>query len=463
MTPAGDPNSKQVEAKPSPTPATIPANTAKPTVAANGGTAQLVPVAKNTAASVPTVNDPANTDGETNAQLAAAPDPIEDGSKADPIGEASGQIVPPVKILGKPTSLDPSNEPVLDNKAPALPFVSPRPFNTLTEGQTTTINHQVVQQLSHGISIAGTTLTPGASPITVSGTPVAYGPSVLVVGTITVPLASDSDDPDPRTTTIAGQALTIGQNAVEIAGAILTPGSPVMTVSGTPVSLGSSGLVIGTRKISIGFQTPNPLITTVAGHVMTAAPNAVVVADTTLRPGASDVTLDGTVVSLDTAGQLVVGSKTVPLTSESARLKSGQILGGFGDEPPSEVSDPFITTIAGQAITAAPTAVAFAGTTLTPGALGKMVNGTLVSLNTAGQLVMDSNTISFESNSAGLGGLIMGGFVSNPLSQNASNGTSTVANNNVEVFQGKAENLKSCLSWKQAIVSVIAIFLSMSM
>lgn len=95
------------------------------------------------------------------------------------------------------------------------------------------------------------------------------------------------------------------------------------------------------------------------------------------------MTIDGTVVSLDPAGQLVVGSKTIPLTSESAG-SSGLILEGFGDESPSEVSYPFITTIAGQPISAVPTAIILAGTSLTPGAPGTTIDGTLVSLNTAG-------------------------------------------------------------------------------
>lgn len=530
VTPAGNANPKQVEAKPSPNPETMPANTAKPAAAA----AQLVPAAASTAASDPVINDPTDPDGETNPQSPGVSDPIEDGSKANLIGEESGQSVPPVNILATPTSLDPSDNTEFGSKAPALPFAFPDPlnaltegqlttihnqvvqplshgisiagttlipggppitvsgapisyassalvvgtstiplalkvplpvsFNALTEGQITTINQQAVQQLSHGISILGTTLTPGAPPITISGTPIAYGPSVLVVGTSTVPLTSDSEIPSPTTTTIAGQAVTIGQNTVGIAGTVLSPGGPAITVSGTPISLGSSALIIGTSTVPLASQASKPFITTVAGHAITAAPNAVEVAGTTLRPGLSGVTLDGTVVSLDTAGQLVVGSKTMPLTSESAGLNA-LIVGGFGDMSRSEVSNPLITTIAGQAVTAASTAVAFAGTTLTPGAPGKTIKGTLVSLNAAGQLVVNSKTITLESNSAGLGGLIVGGFgpggpfdgnTPSPTQRIFSNGTS---NTSVQIFQGKAEDLKSFLSWKKVAVSMVAMII----
>ena len=177
------------------------------------------------------------------------------------------------------------------------------------------------------------------------------------------------------------------------------------------------------------------------------------------------MTLDGTVVSLDKAGQLVVGSRTLPLTSESARL-GRLILGASGDESPSEVSNPFITTIAGDATIAVPIAVVFAGTTLTPGAPGKTINGTLVSSDTANQLVVDTRTIALESTSAGSGGLITGMFVAaGPFGSilasatrgHISNGTRNVTNTGINDFQGKAKDLKSCLSWKQAVVPTIVI------
>ena len=81
-------------------------------------------------------------------------------------------------------------------------------------------------------------------------------------------------------------------------------------------------------------------------------------------------------ISLNAAGRLVVDAKTISFTSNITRLEEP------GDQPASGISDALTTTIAGQAVTAAPTAVAFAGTTLNPGAPGKMIAGTLISLNT---------------------------------------------------------------------------------
>ena len=322
------------------------------------------------------------------------------------------------------------------------------------------MNNQVIRPLSYGFSVAGTTLTPAAPPITVSGTPISYGPSLLAVGSSTISLAVDNRK--FITTNIAGQAITIGeQNAVEVAGATLTPGAPAITVSDKLISLGSSALVVGTSTVLFQYQPTKPLITNVAGYPITAAPDAVKLGGTTLHPGNSGVTLDGTLVSLDTASHLIVGSKTMTLTDAGARL------GWLGDQSHSVISDPSITTVGGQAITAAPNAVAFAGTTLTPGASGKSINGTLISLNTAGQLVIGSETVPLETGSGGLGGLIIGGFGAggpfgskspSSVKENSSNGTSNDTSVSVGVFHGAADSLKSGFSpWRTTVMSAVAV------
>ena len=325
--------------------------------------------------------------------------------------------------------------------------------NALIEDQSTTTNKQVdvSQQLSHGISIPGTILSVGAPPITVSGTPIAYGPSTLAVGTSRVPLPSNSDITYPKTTIMAGQAVTIGQNTVEIAGTILIPEGPVITVSNTPVSLDSSTLVIGTSPIPLLPQPTESLTTTIAGHATTATKNVVEAADTILHAAASGATLDGTVISLDT------GITSVTLTRASA---------GGGELDDQSGPELMTTTIAGQAITTAPGAVGFARTYLTSGAPGKLINGTLVSLNTAGQLMIDSNTVQLESHGAGSGGLIMGGsgaaepfgsISPSPTQGNLSNGTGNGMNTRVQEFRGNAEQLNRFLSWKRMVVSMITI------
>ena len=329
----------------------------------------------------------------------ASDDPKQD-DKANSIEEDTRQDVPLVNVLKAPTSQDLTNDPIFVSKEPTQPLTFPNLLYVFGKGQPTNINNQIGQPLSDGVSDAGTPLTLGAAFISVSGTPIVYGPSALAIGSGTTLLAFDDPNFTSMTKNIAGQAVTIGRDAIAVAGTTLSPGASAITISGTLISLGSSALIIGSSTIPLS-QSAGPLITTVAGHTITAAPNAIEVAGTTLHPGVPGVTLDGTAVSLDTASHLVVGSKNMTLAVESAGLGE-QILRAFGDDPASDASDPMTTSISGQVITAAPTGVAFAGTILTPGSPGKMIGGTLISLNTAGQLVVDAKTIPFPSSIAGL-------------------------------------------------------------
>ena len=313
--------------------------------------------------------------------------------KASLAGEGPKQNRPPM--------ITKTNDPASNGKTLAQPFIFPDLYDTPSKDQPITINDQVVKTLSHGISIAGTTLTPGAPPIHISGTPISYGPSLLLaVGSTTTSLAVN--DPTPTTMSIASQVFTIKQNAVGIAGATLTPEAPAVTVSGTPISLGSNALVIGTNTITLNQPRPaDPFITYVASYPITAAPDAVEVAETTLHPGDPGVKIDGTVVSLDVGGHLVLGSKTIALTASEGSI--------FGDPAGADdTADPFVTTIDDQAITAAPTVVAFRGTTLTPGAPGRTIGGTLISLNPAGQLVVGSTTVTLARSSTSIDGAELG-------------------------------------------------------
>lgn len=411
-------------------------------------------------------NDPQqSSDPEKGNDPSQGSDPKQaSGSSGD-----SGQGVNP-KPNSDPSQVN-SNQGSEQNADPVLqndpkPTNDANPFNDFTKGQAKTVNNQVIQPLSNGISIAGTTLTPGAPPITVSGTPIYLGSSVLVIGTSTVPLASGA--PTPITTTIAGHVVTAAPDAIAVAGTTLTRGAPPITVSGTPIHFGSSALVIGTSTVRLAPEVPTQMITTIAGHAITAAPNAVAIAGNTLSPGAPGTTIDGTVLSLDPAGQFVVGSKTIALTTNVSETMTttiaGQAItavpngitvagitlspGAFGTTldgtllsldtarqliigsktiPLESVSSSSLTTtIGGQFITAAPNGIVIAGTTLTPGASGVTVGGTLISLNTAGQLVIGSKTITLPSGSTGLAGLIMGGFGIAASSKSADPLTTTI-------------------------------------
>ena len=273
------------------------------------------------------------------------------------------------------------------------------PFNDFTEGSTKTINDQVIQPLSHGISIAGTTLTPGARPITVSGTPIHFGPSALFIGTSTVPFVPEYPNPDPLITIIAGHVITAAApDAIAIAGTTLTPGASPITVSGTPIHLASSALlIVGTSTIPLAPPaSPTQIITTIAGQLVTAAPSALTIPGTTLSPGSPGVKVLGTLISLDTARhQLIVGTKTIPLDPASGKY-------------------PIVTEIGGRVITAFPVKIAIASTTLTPGASGLVLGGTRISLNTAGQVIVGSKTIALLQSGRSTG-LVMEGLASEGL------------------------------------------------
>ena len=334
------------------------------------------------------------------------------------------------------------------------------PLTGFSNGQVKTINNQVIQPLSHGIAISGTTLTPGAPPISVSGTLIHFDSSALIIGTSTVPLSRNTG---PIITTIAGHVIQASSDAIVVAGTTLTRGSPPMTLSGTPIYLGPSALVVGTSTIPLAPEPLPQIIATIAGQAITAAPNIVTIAGTILKPEAPDATVDGTLVSLNTAGQLIIGSKTIALQDGSA--SSGeQTTGAFRAETRSSITT---TLDNGQVITAGPAALEIPGTTLTPGAPAITVDRTLVSLRTDSQLVLGSKTVWLGGDKAGssgrqtvgVGGLIMGGlfgsggpfgpFAGESPSRSTRGNISTTARNatygkegGVQVFVGEAARLK---------------------
>ena len=473
-----------------------------------------------------------------------------------PIESDSDQVFDPKSSNDSNGSLDDGTDPKLHSKSPQADnshgyeqIVDPvsqgndteqtneeNSLTFLSEGQTKTLNNQVIEPLSHGISIAGTTLTRGAPPITVSGTPIHFGPSALVVGTSTVPFDPSNPNPDPLTTTIAGHVITAAPDAIAIAGTTITPGAPPITVSGTPthfaspalliigtstlpfaaptqiittiagqlitaapnaltipgttLSPGSPGvkvagtlisldtsrhqLIVGTKIIALDLASgKNPIVTNVGGRVITAFPDKIAIASTILTPGASGTVVDGTLLSLNTAGQMIVGSQTVALlpSGRSTRTKLG-----MGVLPSEGSADPFVTTINGQVITAFSDSIAIASTTLIPGAPALTINGTLVSLNTATQLVLGSTTIPLElDESAGSATAVKSFITSSPNptpsmekgngstadGRGNGNGTSTT----VQVFQGRAVTLLEkwklrTASWVVAMVVAMVVYIS---
>lgn len=152
-----------------------------------------------------------------------------------------------------------------------------------------------------------------------------------------------------------------------------------------PITLSSSDIVVeGASSVDLG-----PVVTTVAGKSITGHLTAVQSAKYTLAEGGPGVTIDGTALSLATAGQLVENSKAMPVDGPSGG-SGGLIMGGLGS---------LVTTIGDQVITVNPTAVKVAGSALEPGAPGVTVSGTVVSLDTAGELMVCSKTAALKGES----------------------------------------------------------------
>ena len=223
-------------------------------------------------------------------------------------------------------------------------------------------------------------------------------------------------------------------------------------VSDILVPHGTKGLVIGAPTDSSTSPKLKPIVTFIAGQAISAAPTAIAIPGTVFRQGDPGVTLRGTSVALDTAGQLVVDSKTIPIP---ARTNSEQ----------------FATTIGGRVVAANSATIAIAGTTLCPGDAGVSIDGTLVSLDTAGRFMVGSKTQTFESESVGSETVISGPSVSaGPFAPVFTTLTgSTVANETekrnstgtgVQAFEGKAEDLISGLRMKKVIAVFVAVILA---
>ena len=221
---------------------------------------------------------------------------------------------PPITVSGTPIAFD-SRTLVVGSFSMRIA----QPPLSLIPGQVTNVNGVVIKQLRSGISVSGSTLTPGAPHIMVSGSPVSLGSSALIIGSSSIPVALPGmpwiQDP---VTNIDGEIVQPLVNWVSVAGTTLRPGGPAIKVSGTLMSLDSNDFVIGTSSIHFATDDPTQVVATITGQMITANPTAVEFGGSTFAPGGPGLLLSGTLVSLNYAGQLVVGSNTIPPPSKSS-------------------------------------------------------------------------------------------------------------------------------------------------
>lgn len=136
---------------------------------------------------------------------------------------------------------------------------------------------------------------------------------------------------DSQAMTKNGEMVQLHPDEMPVAGSNLTPGVPPVPISRTAASVRPFSLTSGARSISPASQSPGILVTTIGGRLVTTRPMAVDVVSSTLTPGAPGMIVDGTLLSLNTASELIVGSRTISLGSKSAdtdRVVVGSLVSG---------------------------------------------------------------------------------------------------------------------------------------
>lgn len=224
-------------------------------------------------------------------------------------------------------------------------------------------------------SIAGTTISAGGPAVTVDGTTISLDQSgALAIGSTTIALKTPPSSPSAKEAfTVAGQTFTPDPSAFSIAGTVISADGPAVTISGTIISLGQNGaLEIGSSTISL--PTPPDAfpskVYTVAGETFTPDPSAFSIDGTTISAGGPAVTVGGTIISLGQSGVLAIGSSTVDLLPSSSAY-----------------------TVAGHTFTPNPSAFPIDGTIISAGGPAATVNGTIISLQPSGTLLLGSSTI----------------------------------------------------------------------
>ncbi|TKA61511.1 hypothetical protein B0A55_11787 [Friedmanniomyces simplex] len=286
-------------------------------------------------------------------------------------------------------------------------------------GQTLTALPQPGSGTTSDLVLAGSTVSVGGPAATISGAIVSAGASGLVVGSQTVPLSHV-----PGATGGSQVIVTLGAAA---------------TIFGTVLSAASAGLVVGSSTlVYTQLSTPTAdasdpeAVVTLDGQAITAyaaSMGGVVIDGTTLQSGAQ-VTIDGTLVSQGSAGLVIGGSKTVPLSIPATLTQSGAVvtlgsqtlsaietsggsvvLDGQTLLPGSEVtisgvvvSDASIGVVIGgttlvTAIGEPNGASSIGGTTLSVGGRDTTVNGIEVSAAPSGLVVAGAETVALTTRS----------------------------------------------------------------
>ena len=256
-------------------------------------------------------------------------------------------------IAGVPISFG-NSDIVLDNSAHvSLPSITeaPKAFN---------IGGYPVQQQPNGdFALAGQTFTPGAKA-TIAGSVVSFQSDHAEIDGVTYNFTSSSPTPIP---VVVNGILTT-----------LQASSPIISVAGQELSLGQAS-----PYTNAAGQTTS---TQIDGQR-----SPYIIAGQTFTPGGNAITVSGIPISLP-AGQVSTVNLPVMVITDSG----------------TQNARPIPVTLGGQVFTPNPSAFVVDGKTISAGAPGATVAGTVVSLQPDGSgLVVGSSTLSLGSSQKSTG------------------------------------------------------------
>ena len=176
--------------------------------------------------------------------------------------------------------------------------------------------------------------------------------------------------------TIDAQTFTANPTGFKVNDAAITPGGTAHTINGTIISLDQSGvLVVNGSTISLTTLATASILA-VAGQTFTPNPSAFSIASTIISAGGPAVTLGGTTIILQPSGALLIGSSTIQL------LTTPQITSSLSDIDINGVS-----ILAGSS-----SLIVVDGVTLSAGAAGVTISGGKVVSLEAGERTLDIGT-----------------------------------------------------------------------
>lgn len=253
----------------------------------------------------------------------------------------------------------------------------PRILDTSGDGYFTFAGQVLTTHLSD-VLVDGTTIKPGGTGITRSGRLISLdSDGNLVVDTSTVQAANYA----PKT--LDGQTFNKDPSLLAVDDRTITPGGSEITISGTPVRLNPDGnLIVDTKTVELAniFSTPPPSIYTIDGQLFTGDPSFLSVGGKTMSPGGFGITISGTPIRLDPAGNLIIDTSTAKL---------GNI---------SPTPFPSIYTINGQQFAGNPSLLSVDGKTITAGGAGITISGIPVLLKSSGVLRFGTKEIPLPTN-----------------------------------------------------------------